>query len=270
MSYRAQHSQFFWSSDNTVYGADPIWNIPDYVHSGFVEEAWGRYLTEKLKGNNGFSLPITAASYRCLLPPRYRQLKSDFYYKNEFQAVVRHASEETPEEWEKSQEYAVREAARTEYHCILGRGRQEHSRGSFVVVAFGSRFKVFYYVYHNANPESVLPATNNSYSKQIAAKITDPDPMNRLVQISPDEVQDLRQDEARAFLEHWLGLIRGSYFDKKMFYDPVVDKYVPIPDTKKKVVHKDDEDNDEGKDEAVDGDEGEGKGEDENEHGDEE
>ena len=270
MSYRAQHSQFFWSSDNTVYGADPIWNIPDYVHSGFVEEAWGRYLTEKLKGNNGFSLPITAASYRCLLPPRYRQLKSDFYYKNEFQAVVRHASEETPEEWEKSQEYAVREAARTEYHCILGRGRQEHSNGSFVVVAFGSRFKLFYYVYHNANPESVLPATNNSYSKQIAAKITDPDPMNRLVQISPDEVQDLRQDEARAFLEHWLGLIRGSYFDKKMFYDPVVDKYVPIPDTKKKVVHKDDEDNDEGKDEAVDGDEGEGEGEDENEHGDEE
>ena len=264
MSYRAQHSQFFWSSDNTVYGADPIWNIPDYVHSGFVEEAWGRYLTEKLKGNNGFSLPITAASYRCLLPPRYRQLKSDFYYKNEFQAVVRHASEETPEEWEKSQEYAVREAARTEYHCILGRGRQEHSRGSFVVVAFGSRFKVFYYVYHNANPESVLPATNNSYSKQIAAKITDPDPMNRLVQISPDEVQDLRQDEARAFLEHWLGLIRGSYFDKKVFYDTIIDKYVPVP-ASKKVVHKD-KDDDQGKDEDVDGDEGE----DEDEQGDEE
>ena len=209
-------------------------------------------------------MPIAAASYRCLLPPRYRQLKADFYYKNELQAIVRHASEETPEEWEKSQEYATRESARTEYHCILGRGRQEHSNGSFVVVAFGSRFKLFYYVYHNANPESVSPATKNSYSKQIAAKITDPDPMNRLIQISPDEMQDLRQDEARAFLEHWLGLIRGSYFDKKVFYDPVIDKYVPVPVTKK-AVHKDDED-DQGKDEDMDGD----GGEDEDEQGDEE
>lgn len=264
MSYRAQHSQFFWSSDNAQYGADPIWNIPDYVHSGFVEEAWGRYLTEKLKGNNGFTMPIAAASYRCLLPPRYRQLKADFYYKNELQAIVRHASEETPEEWEKSQEYAIRESARAEYHCILGRGRQEHSNGSFVVVAFGSRFKLFYYVYHNANPESVLLATNNSYSKQIAAKITDPDPMNRLIQISPEEIQDLRQDEGRAFLEHWLGLIRGSYFDKKVFYDPIIDKYVPVP-ASKKVVQKD-EDDDQGKEENVDGDDGE----DEDEQGDEE
>ena len=264
MSYRAQHSQFFWSSDNTQYGADPIWNIPDHVHSGFVEEAWGRYLTEKLKGNNGFTMPIAAASYRCLLPPRYRQLKADFYYKNELQAIVRHASEETPEEWEKSQEYAIRESARTEYHCILGRGRQEHSNGSFVVVTFGSRFKLFYYVYHNANPESVSPATNNSYSKQIAAKITDPDPMNRLIQISPEEIQDLRQNEARAFLEHWLWLIRGSYFDKKVFYDTIIDKYVPVP-ASKKVVHKD-KDDDQGKGEDVDGDEGE----DEDEQGDEE
>ena len=265
MSYRAQHSQFSWSSDNTVYGAEPIWNIPDYVHSGFVEEAWGRYLTEKLKGNNGFTMPIAAASYRCLLPPRYRQLKSDFYYKNEFQAVVRHASEETPEEWEKSQEYAIRESARTEYHCILGRGRQEHSQGCFVVVAFGSRFKLFYYVYYNANPGSVSPATDNSYSKEIAARITDPDPMNRLIQISSDEILDLREDEAREFLEHWLGLIRGSYFDKKVFYDPIVDKYVPVP-VPKKVASKDEDHKNKDEDE----DEDEGEGEEENEQGDEE
>lgn len=262
MSYRVQHSQFSWSNDNTLYGADPIWDIPDYVHSGFVEEAWGRYLTEKLRGNNnGFTMPIAAASYRCLLPPRYRQLKSDFYYKNEFQAVVRHASEETPEEWEKSQEYAIRESARTEYHCILGRGRQEHSRGCFVVVAFGSRFKLFYYVYHNANPESVSPATDNSYSKQIAAKVTNPDPISRLILISPDEILDLRQDEARAFLEHWLGLIRGSYFDKKVFYDPIVGKYVPVP-VSKKVVHKDEDDElDKDEDAEESGDEGENEDE---------
>lgn len=73
--------------------------------------------------------------------------------------------------------------------------------------------------------------------------------MNHLIQISLDKILYLRQDEAQAFLEHWLGLIHGSFFDKKMFYNLVIDKYVPVP-VAKKVVHKDEDDNeDQGGDE---------------------
>lgn len=103
--------QFYWTADPDVRDASRILNIPDYAYSGHVEEAWGRYLNEKLKGEGfGFVTPVNAISYRCLLPSRYRELKCDeIFFYNGLRAVVHHARDENIQEWERSKEYAVRE-----------------------------------------------------------------------------------------------------------------------------------------------------------------
>lgn len=73
-------------------------------------------------------------------------------------------------------------------------------------MAFGTRYKLFYYVHYGPNPFPPLePATNNSYCEQIAAKVTEPVSKNRLIQLIPgDEPMDLRNSEGWDMLAHWL------------------------------------------------------------------
>lgn len=96
-------------------------------------------------------------------------------------------------------------------------------------MAFGTRYELFYFVYHSTNPSPVSPVTNNSYSEEVAAKTVDPEPMHRHIQLIPgDEPLDLRDDEGRKQL-NWLDVIRETRFVKRQVYEPINNEYVPIP-----------------------------------------
>lgn len=211
---------------------DDVLNIPDYMYPGQVSEGWSRYIFSVLKEEKDFiRARVTDVDYPCLVLPRYRQLKAEeFTYLITLRLFVRHAREETPEEWVKMQEYAVRELARKEavrHDRLVSR---DESLGAVAILVFGARFKLFYYAWHDPNPPAVSPVTNNPYSKRIAASITDPDPMHRMVLLTPEESGpfDVHTVEERAELERWVGLVRESNYMNKTIYNPVIDEHMLV------------------------------------------
>lgn len=175
---------------------------------------------------------VGAATFHCLLRPGYRELKLDgLLFKNGLRAFVRRPRDESPKEWEMSLDYAISALALVEATGDNRCNPPDELRECFAIVAFGTRYKLFYYVHYGPNPSPPLePATNNSYSEQIAAKVTHPVSKNRLIQLIPgDEPMDLRNSEGWDKLAHWLGLISGSSLGKDQVYDPISDKYVSTP-----------------------------------------
>ncbi|OJJ40529.1 hypothetical protein ASPWEDRAFT_123520 [Aspergillus wentii DTO 134E9] len=215
---------YYWSSARDTEGL--IFKLPEYAYPGLVEKAWGKYLIELLVGKDksGF-LSLSTASYRCLLPPRYRQLKIEPITCGEIQAWVRCSQDESPEEWEKVQRYAVESFSNREQLKQI-QGMYRGLQGCLVIIAFGTNVKLFYYMHHKSTPPPVSVGPN-AYNSQILASITDPDPMHRLIQLIPgDESLDLLNSEAREKLESWIKVFGKRQPD--MEYDPISEQYIPI------------------------------------------
>lgn len=104
---------------------------------------------------------------------------------------------------------------------------RSQSRGILVIMAFGTKVKLFYYAFYMEDPQSGPPSPNNSYSSRIAACITDPDPAHRLVQITQgQEPIDICDESAREVLEFWINAFKADW-RKHMEYDPITETYVP-------------------------------------------
>jgi hypothetical protein len=135
-----------------------------------------------------------------------------------FHAFFRHERDETPEEWERTLQYVVRQLSRLE-----ARPRVRFQRwGHPVIVAFSTKVKLFYYVFHcDAKPAICWNA--NSYTVEIAAKCIDPDPRSRLVQLIAGEYPiDLRDDDGRMKFESWIiSLCKNS----SLQYNPYTEQF---------------------------------------------
>lgn len=203
-----------------------VFNIPDHAYPGFIEKAWGRYIARLLKTDEiCYFCHLKSSSFRCLLPIRYRELQQD-YPGSEFVAIVRSANDESPEEWKETERYGVRKFSRREER----ESPRSRTRGCLVIMAFGTKVKLFYYIYYREEPYSGSPSPNNSYSSRIAACITDPDPAHRLVQITPgQEPLDICDESARELLEFWIKAFNANW-RKRVEYDPITETYVPCPE----------------------------------------
>lgn len=182
-----------------------IFNLPSYAYLSAVENAWGKYLA-KLARDSGdssirhFSTLLRNRLYRCLLPPGYRELGIEPYLCSGFHAFFRHERDETPEEWERTLQYVSRQVFKLETRRRVRFQRCGHP----VIVAFSTKVKLFYYVF-NRERKPAICSNAKSYTVEIAAKCTDPDPRIRLVQlIAGEDPIDLKDDDGRMKFESWI------------------------------------------------------------------
>ncbi|KAE8352822.1 hypothetical protein BDV28DRAFT_134461 [Aspergillus coremiiformis] len=223
-------SEFYYSSFNRLETQDSekLFEIPDYQYPGFVENAWGKYIRKMIQQESFHSqiaeyVQIGGAQYRCLLPPRYRELEMSHFFCNGLQAFVRHPQDESPDEWMQTIEYAVQQLSRLEsyprYSFLV--------MGHPVIVAFGTRVKLFYYIYHG-DDAPVVPPKASSINAQLAASYTDPDPKHRLVPLIPgSEPIDVREGDGRVKLEEWFKIFCDKQ-DYKTEWDPITGEYRPL------------------------------------------
>ncbi|KAF7160960.1 hypothetical protein CNMCM5623_006522 [Aspergillus felis] len=215
--------QYGWSYPPNERDGDLIFNLPSYAYLGAVENAWGQYLS-KLARDAGdphsrfFSTMLRNRLYRCLLPPGYRELGMEPFQCSGFHAFFRHERDETPEEWERTLRYVVRQLSKLE-----ARPRDRFQRwGHPVIVAFSTKVKLFYYVFHREVKPAIC-SNAKSYTVEMAAKCTDPDPGRRLVQlIAGDDPIDLKDDEGRMEFESWIiSLCKNS----SLQYNPYTEQF---------------------------------------------
>ena len=210
-------------------GVNAILDIPTYVYPACFEEAWEHYLNQLLSLRR--LRIIERVHFPCLLPPRYCQLKAERVDRIQLQVFLRHSRDETLEEWTRVHQYAIRKLANAEStrhdHLIS----PDKSLGAIAILAFGPKFKLFYYPWHNTNPPSHSPATRNSYSERIAASATDPNPAVRMIPLTSEtRPLNLHNTDERAELEIW---IERFCEGQDTVFDPMVDEYVPIKNVSK-------------------------------------
>lgn len=149
----------------------------------------------------GYRYIYLTTSYRCLLPPGYRELVTDSFPYSKLYTVIRHPRDESIEEWAVTHRYALGRLHHQER--ALGT-RVVERRGCVCLIIFGHRVKLFYYVYQMEQPPTVTPASDNLYSAQIAASVTDPDPATRFTQLTAGtEPLDMRDADAKATVTRW-------------------------------------------------------------------
>lgn len=203
-----------------------ILDIPDYLYPTCIEEAWERYLQQILDLKLGGFKIMERVHFPCLLPPGYCRLKAERVHRIELQVFLRHARDDTTEGWARIHEYAIRELANKETTRHDHLVSPDKSLGAIGILAFGAKFKLFYYPWHNPSPPTASPATSNSYSERVAASVTNPDPAMRMIPLSPEtRPLDLHKTDERAELELWVGRFRDSH---NTVFDPMFDGYVPV------------------------------------------
>ncbi|KAF4164490.1 hypothetical protein CNMCM6936_009072 [Aspergillus lentulus] len=246
--------QYGWSFPPNERDGDLIFNLPSYAYLGAVENAWGQYLS-KLARDAGdphsrfFSTMLRNRLYRCLLPPGYRELGMEPFQCSGFHAFFRHGRDETPDEWERTLQYVVRQLSKLE-----ARPRDRFQRwGHPLIVAFSTRVKLFYYVFHREVRPAIC-SNAKSYTVEIAAKCTDPNPGSRLVQlITGEDPIDLKDDDDRMKFESWIiSLCKNS----SLQYNPYTEQF----DREAEVDGGEDNGEDHGGDYGDDGRENNGEG----------
>lgn len=219
---------------------DLIFSIPDYAYPSFVEKAWGRYIESIVdkdrQGANFCFAHMDPGLYPCLHPIRYRLLR--IRGTGQLEAFMCSHRDESPEEWSKLERFAIYKLSEEENDKRLG----WDMRGRPVIVAFGTKVKLFYYTSYTENPPSVSPVSNNAYKSRIAASANDPNPANRLIPlISEGEPFDICDMDARARLEHWIRVFNDG-LPKLEEYDPITETYLPRIKRPKKKKESDESD----------------------------
>lgn len=199
--------------------ANKLFEMPTYLYTGSFEKAWGQYITAVIRGgeNSAFRyVMLNHAQWPCLLPPRYRELRSDHMFLNGLRAFLRHPNDECPVEWEQTISYAVAQLGFTEFT----RRRDDYIKGRLVLVAFGANAKLFYYVYRR-HETPIVPPNPRPHSVRVAEACTNPEGRRRLVELIPGTL-DLRDPSDRAELEKWLMIFGGDDgFGKE--WDPITE-----------------------------------------------
>ncbi|OGM49050.1 hypothetical protein ABOM_002343 [Aspergillus bombycis] len=204
-----------------------LFRIPDYQYLGFIENAWGKYLRTTLEQESrcpelAKAGQILSARYRCLLPLGYRELRMAHHDCNGLQAFLRHPQDESHEEWMKTIEYAVHRLSRKEQYPTVFL-----ERGCPAVIAFGTRVKLFYYVYHREEAP-VLPPNASPANIQYAVSCTDPEPKHRLVQLIPgSEPINLKHTNDLVKFEEWLRVFCNNK-DIETEWDPITGEHITM------------------------------------------
>lgn len=206
-------------------GVNAILDLPDYLYPVCVGGAWEHYLQQLFDLKDRNLRRIESVHFPCLLPPRYYRLKAWSLKGLQVQAFMRHAGDETFEEWERLHQYAVQVLARKEATRHDRLRSIDKSLGAITILAFGARFKLFYYAWYSPSSPATSPATKNSYSRRIAASIANPDPAMRMIPLVLEtRPMDLHKTDERAELELWIERFCAGH---DTVFDPIVDEYVP-------------------------------------------
>lgn len=197
-----------------------FFNIPQHAYPGFVEVAWSRYIDDIKQRYGCPFFDIKNVSFPCLLPHHQRRLR--LIATTEAVVVIRKDNKENPEGWEEAERNIIQElseegtAVRSQCCGIPGR---------MVILAFGTKVKVFYYVPYMENPPPFEPNPDYEYSSQTFASFTDPDPANRLIQLIPGSgPSDICDKDIREKFEYWINALHGTIF----FLNKTVDKEVDL------------------------------------------
>ncbi|GLA14709.1 hypothetical protein AnigIFM62618_001148 [Aspergillus niger] len=208
-----------------------LFDLEEYMYVGSVEDGWGRYIARRYQLSSGLDNPdhlivhIRGPTFRCLLPPRCRELIVDFTYCNGLYCFLRHVRDESPEEWDLTEKHALRQLQQRENSENLT--FTVSARGRPVVVAFSTRTRLFYYVYRHEEAPA-LGADASSFSHDIAARCTDPDPRRRLVPLLPGgKTIDLKNKDDRDEFESWITIFCGNT-GKSTEWDPFTEQQGPL------------------------------------------
>lgn len=208
-----------------------LFDLEEYMYVGSVEDGWGRYIARRYQLSSGLDNPdhlivhIRGPTFRCLLPPRCRELIVDFTYCNGLYCFLRHVRDESPEEWDLTEKHALRQLQQRENSENLT--FTVSARGRPVVVAFSTRTRLFYYVYRHEEAPA-LGADASSFSRDIAARCTDPDPRRRLVPLLPGgKTIDLKKKDDRDEFESWITIFCGNT-GKSTEWDPFTEQQGPL------------------------------------------
>ncbi|PYH99108.1 hypothetical protein BO71DRAFT_369848 [Aspergillus ellipticus CBS 707.79] len=216
-------------------GSQRLFNVPDHMYVGSIEESWGKYLTsivQKDSSTRPFStyFQLRRPKFPCLLPPRLRELILDHFNCNGLHCFIRHRHDESAEEWDLTIEHAARELHTQEIWRLADNAQV---RGRPVLVAFSTRIRFFYYVHHCVEAPPIATDAR-PHCVEIASRCTEPEPRRRLVPlIAGGEIVDLTNKESRDEFESWIIMFCGN---KGMLteYDPFTEKQLPlIPDPSK-------------------------------------
>ncbi|KAF9887803.1 hypothetical protein FE257_009609 [Aspergillus nanangensis] len=227
------------NSPHSAEDGERLFGLSDDIYPDEIENSWGNYIMTRLKAEDGYTyVMIDSASWACLLPLRYRELRMKHLYCNGLRLYIRHPLDESPQEWDKTRAYATNQLNRLE---IFGDYRDYDVRGHPIIIAFGTRVKFYYYVHHlEATPS--LESTS-SYSKEIAARCVETNPAPRLVQIIPgDEPIDMKKPKDRDALEKWIAIFRNRKFDHE--WNPFTETQRAYSRRKQRDVQTEDHDGD--------------------------
>lgn len=191
--------------------SDLIFNIPEYAYPGFVEVAWGRYIKTMVPQDPTlYFTSMDNGSFPCLLPNRQRRLQITIRSNGaptRCLAIIHTAKDESPEKWEKAQREITQELSEEVWKVNSNR----EAPGCLVIVAFGTRVKVFFYTPYTEVPSLFESNPNNKYSARIIASFIDPDPSDRLFQLIPGpEPFDILENDARTSLEYCIRALNGG------------------------------------------------------------
>ncbi|KAE8151854.1 hypothetical protein BDV25DRAFT_152064 [Aspergillus avenaceus] len=208
-----------------------LFRITDKKYPGFVAHAWACYVKTLIRNTaqdpymDRF-IDIQGASYECLLRPRYRELRLEPFYRNGFRGYLRHPKDEGAGEWLQLISYAVHRLGLEE----KGNRDRYLQRGLPVIVAFGTRLKFFYYIFHCKSAPAVPPNISSSGSR-FAAACTDPEPQNRFLQLIPGEDPlDLKDPTDRTRFEDLFRKICAQRSAREE-WDPITEKNQPLIET---------------------------------------
>ncbi|KAL2865466.1 uncharacterized protein BJX67DRAFT_373107 [Aspergillus lucknowensis] len=182
-----------------------LFRLPDYLYLGSFEEALRSYISEPIRRGTtvfGRHIHIDGAQYQCLVPHGYRELMMSPFVCSGMHIFLRAAKDESAEKWVKTIEYVVRKLHDREID--KEREISSYIRGRPVVVAFGRRVKLFYYV--NKRDERPLEvATSVLHCVKIAGRCIETDRSRRLIDLIPSgEPLNLGDNESREKFEGWI------------------------------------------------------------------
>lgn len=121
--------------------------------------------------------------------------------------IIYSAQDEALEKWEETQREALQELSGDAWKLNPGRV----APGCLLIVAFGTRVKVFFYTPYTETPTAFEPDPNNEHSARIIADFADPDPSNHFFQPLPGpEPIDAREKDARERLEYCITALKDD------------------------------------------------------------
>lgn len=147
---------------------------------------------------------IHRAQWVCLWPPGYSQLRVEEPYCNGLHVFLRHPNNESAKEWQNTVDYATTMLDRAEHPSS---GFIFRTIGRPVIIAFGTRIKLFYFVHHRK--EAPFPVNDTSPHQELAACCVEAEPIRRLVQLLPEI--DIREPDHKAALENWISTFCADY-----------------------------------------------------------